>query len=67
MSKKRNKFLAQYGHDGHIDKLLDSSDGFMRNMATRNPNATKEHMSKALNDSDNGIRQFTQTRLKEFK
>jgi len=48
-------FLAQYGHSGHIDKLLKSDDRWVRATAAKNPAATKEHLNTATHDSRENV------------
>jgi uncharacterized protein YneR len=52
MSNLRTRFFIKYGHEEHIGKGLNAELSYIRQEAIQHPNATKEHIDKALNDSD---------------
>lgn len=53
---KRNEFLAQYGHDGHIDAALSGDDVNVRCAAMRNHGINKDQLDKGLSDDFNIVR-----------
>lgn len=55
MSKK-DEFLASFGHEGHINDILDGHDHNLRRYAMRNITASSENIDKGLSDDDNAVR-----------
>lgn len=56
MKEEHKEFLAQYGSEEHLDELVDKGDWWDREAIALNPFATKEHLSKLVNDSNDDVK-----------
>ena len=65
MNLARKEFFAQYGDSDQIDKGLDDKHDRVRSVAIEHPNATQEHINKALNDENESVRLMAKKRKNE--